>query len=387
MTKKIVYSAIAASVMATSAFATNGATMLSYGTKDKAMGGTGIASANGAMSAIMNPAMIADAKEGVSANVTYMMIDVTATRDGGAAKSSKTDTSVVPTIAYVKPINKNLTVGVDIYGAAGMGVDYASESTLFKMQSELAILKVTAPIAYKIDDKLSLGFTPVFASGSLMMAYFASATFDQTATDTAFSYEVGAAYKASKELTVGAVYKAPISLTYAGVLNSTNGAAKQFQVPNITDELEQPAEMGLGVTYKMGKSTINLDYKTIAWSSAAGYGDFKWDDQSIIGLGYELDGGAWKARFGYSTTNTPLTDGTNNAIDVLNAYGFPAVITSHMTFGGAYDVSKAMSVEAAVVLASGESYTPSSAIPSFGVTSAAATNDQTNVTIGINYKY
>jgi len=387
MTKKIVLSAIAASVMATSAMATNGATMLSYGTKDKAMGGTGIASANGAVSAIMNPAMIADAKEEVSANVTYMMIDVTATRDGAAPKSSETDTSIVPTIAYVKPINKKLTVGLDIYGAAGMGVDYGTESTIFKMKSELAILKVTAPIAYKINDKLALGFTPVFASGSLAMSYFASAAFDKSATDTAFSYEIGAGYKATKELTVGLAYKAPISLTYDGVLNSTDGAAKQFFVSNITDELEQPAEYGLGVTYTMGKSTINLDYKTIAWSSAAGYGDFKWDDQNIIGLGYEYNAGTWTARAGYSSTNTPLTDSTTNAIDALNAFGFPAVIKSHMTFGGSYDVSKKTTVEAAVVLASGEDYTPESAIGAFGVTSTASSNDQTNVTIGVNYKF
>ena len=386
MTKKILISAIAASVMATSAMATYGASMISYGAKDKAMGGTGISSANGAQSAIMNPAMIAGAEQEVSVNATYMMIDVTADAGAGAV-SSATDTSVVPTIAYVRPINKDITIGFNVYGAAGMGTDYSADASLYSMTSSLQILKVAVPVAYKMG-AVSLGFTPVFVSGSLEMTYGAFAADN---TDTAFTYELGAAYEINKELTVGAVYKAATTLTYDGVLNSTDGAAFGFSVPGITDELEQPAEMGLGVTYKMGKSTINLDYKSVAWSSAAGYGDFGWDDQTVIALGYEFNGGSWTARAGYSTSNTPLTDGsaaaTDDMIDVLNGLGFPAAIASHMTFGGSYTVNKAMVVEAAVVLAVGEEYTPDVSNTPFAAGGLTATNDQTNITIGVNYKF
>lgn len=387
MTKKIVLSAIAASVMATSAFATYGATMLSYGAKDKAMGGTGIASANGAQSAILNPAMIAGAEEEVSANLTYMLIDVTAdSNNTQGAKSSATDTSMVPTITYVKPINKELTVGLNIYGAAGMGADYSAEAAMANIVTELQILKIAVPVAYKTG-ALAVGITPVFASGSLAIKHSGGAKPDNEATDTAFSYELGAAYEVNKELTVGLAYKAPISMTYEGVIVP---AATNFGVTGITDELEQPAEMGLGVSYKMGTSTINFDYKTIAWSSAAGYGDFNWEDQSIIAFGYEYNAGSWTARAGYSMSDTPMIDGNtdqpnDDRIDALNAFGFPAIIASHMTFGGSYNVSKKMILEAAVVLATGEDY--SVLAPQAGSSTITATNDQTNITIGLNYKY
>lgn len=402
MTKKIVLSAIAASVMATSAMATYGSTMLGYTAKDRAMGGTGIASTNGASSVTLNPAMIAGAKEEVSVNLHYMMIDVTAanggnqgTFTGAASGESATDTSIIPTALYVKPLSKNLTIGAGFYGAAGMGVDYKGNDGLFNMYTNLAIAKLVVPVAYKTG-AFSVGITPVIAQGSLEIAYDASAAFGggnpftKDATDTAFGYEIGFGYEISKELTVGLLYKAPISMTYENVISSTSGAAAGFQLAGITDELEQAAETGLGVSYKMGASTINVDYKTIAWSSAAGYKDFGWLDQDIISLGYEYAAENWTARVGYSTSDTPLDDTATPQIDVFNALGFPATPSTHMTFGGSYNVSKQTTIEGAVVLVSADSQTMTGVSLSGaadGTGTATATNDQTNVTIGVNYKF
>ena len=403
MTKKIVLSTIAASVMATSAMATYGSTMLGLTAKDRAMGGTGIASANGASSVTLNPAMIAGAKEELSVNVHYMDIDVTAdnsagqgTFTGAASASSKTDYSIIPTALYVKPINKEVTVGLGFFGAAGMGVDYRGQDGIFNMNTNLAIAKLVVPVAYKTG-AFSIGVTPVIAQGSLKIGYDASTAFgggspvENDATDTAFSYEIGLGYEVTKELTIGLLYKAPVALEYDGVITA---AAAGFSLTGFTDELEQAAETGLGVSYKMGASTLNVDYKMIAWSDAAGYKDFNWQDQDIISVGYEYKGSNYTARLGYSTSDTPIADGSDAGttaakIDAFNALGFPATVTDHITFGGSYDVSKKMTVEAAVILASGDQTFSDMDLSGGGsaTSTSTATNDQTNITIGVNYLF
>ena len=126
----------AAMVMgATSAFATNGDSLIGTGAKSRAMGGTGIAHSNGAESATTNPALITKNK-GVEFTFggTYFRPDVTVKTTGtpapplGAGQNpvnaeSDAKHNVIPYVALTHNLDNGFVVGASMYGSAGMGTD------------------------------------------------------------------------------------------------------------------------------------------------------------------------------------------------------------------------------------------------------------------------
>ena len=158
----------------------------------------------------------------------------------------------------------------------------------------------------------------------------------------------------------------PASL--AAIVNGAIGAGADFvngalKEAKATDEnlddltLEQPWEIALGVAYDpMENMTITGDYRYIAWGDATGYKDFGWSGQHVFALGFELRRGDLKIRGGYNYAATPLADSKNDfggilhdvqgtlvfqqALQMLNTVGFPAIAESHYTFGLGYDFTK-----------------------------------------------
>jgi long-chain fatty acid transport protein len=348
--------AAAVALTSTTAFATNGDHLIGLGAKARGMGGVGIAATHGAESALANPAMITSVKNTeISFGGTIFMPTVkTDTSAGAGFKESASDLSVIPEVSLASKINDNVFVGIGMWGTAGMGVDHRDAPSNFNMVTNLQLMQFGVPVAYK-QGGLSVGITPILQYGSLDINYDATAigagpTGAGVAQDLAFGYTVGAAYEMSG-ITLGAVYKSAIEMDYTNVL-STGMAG--FGVSGFSDKLEQPAEMGVGLSYKMGEHTIALDYKQIKWSDAKGYKEFKWDDQDVYAIGYEYATSGWAARVGYNYAKSPISDqgladgGLTNALNLL---AFPATVESHYTVGGTYNLSKQTSVDLAYVYA------------------------------------
>jgi long-chain fatty acid transport protein len=226
-------------------------------------------------------------------------------------------------------------------------------------------MQFVVPLAYKANG-FSVGIAPILQYGSLDINYDmnGAAAGGQSSTkgvaqDFGVGYTVGAAYE-SAGLTVGASYKSAIDMKYDGQISS---ASQDFHInggAGLSDNLEQPAEMGVGISYKMGQSTIAADYKRIKWSDAKGYKDFKWDDQNVYMIGYQFAQNNWALRAGYNYAKSPIKaqpaanmmtlgnyDGA--ALNTLNLLGFPAIITTHYTIGGSYDFTKMTSIDLAGV--------------------------------------
>ena len=387
MTKKIVLSAIAASVMASSVMATNGDVMIGQSAQSRAMGGVGIATSFGADSGLANPALLSTVeKSHFTGTLTTFMPDVNFASNAGASAQnfdgggnflgaatmptqvqSGADLSFIPEFAYASRVNKNLVYGVSLTGTAGMGVDYEGASNgAFGMTTNLMIAKIAVPVSYKVNKELSVGVTPVIQYGSLQMNYNPGSgqTTAGAETDTGFGFELGASYEATKELTVGAVYKSAIAMEYD---NQIARAATDFSMTvGSGNKLEQPSEYGLGASYKMGASTIALDYKMINWGDTEGYGDFGWENQNVIALGYAYQAKGWAVRAGYNYAKNPIeeqngavgfnadgsiTNYNGAAINFFNLAGFPGVVESHLTVGGSYEVSKGFGIDLAVIYA------------------------------------
>lgn len=335
--------------LSTALFATNGDHLIGIGAKSLGMAGTGIAVSHGAESALANPALITRvANKEVSFGGTIFMPDVK-TDTGSGFQKSDADLSVIPAVSIVAKGSENFYWGMGMWGTAGMGVDYRGTGTNYDMVTNLQLMQFGVPLAYK-EGGLSIGITPILQYGSLDMTYDMGGTPSSTkgvAQDLAFGYDVGAAYSVS-DVTFGLVYKSPIKMNYDGVISV---AATDFSLSGFGDDLEQPAEMGVGIAYAMGRSIIAIDYKRINWASAAGYKDFGWKDQDVYAIGYQHSQDGWAIRAGYNYAKSPIVKHTDPTVDMLNLLGFPATVESHYALGGSYELNKKTSVDVAYVYA------------------------------------
>ena len=394
MKKTIKLAVVAALALgATSAFATNGDIMIGQGAKSRAMGGVGIATSFGAESGLANPAMINSVENmEVTAAATFFMPSVSFNSNAAgaaqgypmpAAVDSAADFSVIPEIAFAHRVTDSFVYGVSVTGTAGMGTDYsdvpfglAGDNGSFQMKTNLQLLKVAVPLAYQVGG-FTMAIAPIMQYGSLQMSHQIQSPTDGSfslldngaATDIGYGYEVGFAYEMSgigaKGLTVGAVAKSAINMTYDDTISASVNAFGGETNTGVSsgDSLNQPAEVGIGISYTIYGGTVALDYKRIQWSKAEGYADFGWEDQSVYAVGYEYAGNGWALRAGANYGKSPVAEQDGNPLTAGNASysgavknffnlsGFPGIVESHYTLGGGYDITKDFTLDASFIIA------------------------------------
>lgn len=390
MKKTIKLAVVAALALgATSAFATNGTSLIGYGAKSRAMGGTGVAQFQGAESGFNNPALLGYAK-GNEGSIGGTYFDPTVTFDntelGGNKATSDAAASIIPAVSLVSKVNDNFAWGLAMYGVGGMGVDYREATNGNTANDMLMLMRLAIPLAYTTNN-FSVGFSPVIEYGLLAMNNAATgpAPVSGTTSDIALGFELGLAYEISG-VTLGLDYKSAVTHDFKNTFISADSAG------NTQSELDTPAVIALGVSYNFGANTIALDYKNIQYSSAKGLEDFNWDDQNVVAVGYEYATDKWAARLGYNYGAQPiqldnsgnLAAGQNTTMGSLAA--FPAVTESHYTIGGSYSLSEKVSIDAAYIYATGDA-TSEFPMTTSGGKQITATNDQTSLTVAANFKF
>ncbi|CAA6827659.1 MAG: putative facilitator of salicylate uptake [uncultured Sulfurovum sp.] len=404
MKKIIVLSAITSSML----LATNGDIMLRDGAKASGMGGVGIAISHGSESLYSNPAMIKDIKNSeFSGYLTMFQPDVNAKTSFGqptqAFGKSAADQSFIPGFAYVHRNNENIIWGISLAGTAGMGTDYKNNNGTagaFQMETDLAIAKLSVPIAYTKND-FTIAVAPVLQYSTLQLNYqyqnspttFANSD-NKKDSSVGLGLTAGLAYDLGN-LTLGAEYKSEIETTYK---NNISSAIGHFGITSISsgDQLDQPAEFGVGAAYKMDNSIVAIDLRRVNWGEVAGYKDFGWENQTVVAVGYEYATPEWAVRAGYNYGKSPITeqDGSNSngaKINFFNLVGFPAMVEEHYTVGGDYTLSDNLMMSLAFV------YTPETtekfdisgmnpAAPADSL-SAEVKHSQSAITVGASYKF
>ncbi len=352
-------------LLTNAAFATNGDNMIGFGAVSRSMGGTGIALPMGPESALKNPALLTHDKTfEFSFAGTYFAPQVESKNENRADKTieSDADTFMIPAIGFTYAINKDFTFGMGAFGTSGLGVDYrdsrasstaAQDDGLFKMATSLTLMKFSPSLAYQWKNLL-VGVRFDILYGSLGISYdqasagsTAGSQGAGTSDDLGFGYDLGLGY-AWENFTFGVNYQAPIKMEYKKQLTDS---AADFGASSVigSDELEQPAEIGLGVAYTWNALTVTADYKMIQWEDAEGYKSFGWDNQDVYSLGLQYALKETKIRAGFNYAKSPLQDNainrskdmmTDGQIHVLNLIGFPAIIDKHFTLGVGHEFNK-----------------------------------------------
>ncbi len=351
--KKIVVSLLAA-FSPVMAYATNGDTMMSVGSENTALGGTGVAHYVGAESAFANPAMLGlSTGDELVGGVVLFKPSVTNSGMQGITESSTANTSYIPDVSYSSRISDHWTYGIAMAGIAGMGVDYtgAPANNTMNARTQLSILKVVPTIAYN-DTNFGLGFSPVLQYGSLAMSFngFTAINPNQNATsDTRMGYAMGGYFKPIPSLTLGVAYNSKIKMNYAPQISY---AASQGFGQTYSDNLAQPAEIKVGVSYDLNQSfTLTADYRQIQWANAQDYGNLAWNNEDVTAIGIKYKNTGYWLGAGYNNSNNPIGvfangvaanayNGQNGIGNLFNNLMFPGIIKSSYTFGGGYMLNK-----------------------------------------------
>jgi len=372
--------------LASGLHATNGDLLIGLGAKTRAMGGAGIAYSHGSQSTLDNPALIATVpcKE-ASLSATFFYPDISTKTDimKDDAKSCS-DFFVIPSLSVAKPLNDHWFVGAGMWGTAGLGTDFEGNPALFNMKTELMLMQMALPVAYRTGG-WSFGIAPIVEYGSLDIGYHLGRIVNDPdkADDFGFGASAGFTYDFGNGLIVGAVYKTPIRMRYDGVLSKATFGA-------MGDDLEQPGEYGVGIDYTRGRHTIAADYKRIGWGSVEGYEDFNWKDQDVYAVGYEYATAEWALRIGYNHAETPIetypSDNFKEAVvKFLNLLGFPATSEDHYTAGAGYRIDETSSLDLAFVY-SPEKMT-SASLSGLGLGDGTITNEHREISFTIQYNY
>lgn len=454
MKKTRIALAIGSTLLATSAFATNGTNMTGVGAHSVALGGTGTAAYFGAENVIINPGMIGKSTgTEVSFGGTLFKPSVknenniqnSAAAAAGAPPSmqpqkgsgtSAADTNLIPAVALSSRINDSLTFGIGMFGTSGMGVDYKDATNVFQAQTQMQIMKFSPTLAYN-SNKFGLGFSPVIQYGSLDLNFqtqmsnnmgqpmFTQAdgsinsTFTGTespamktvgsgvSSDLGIGFNIGGYFDITKDIVVAASYQSPINMKYK---NSMSVASSAFVNPGsdfkkaFGDDLEQPSEIKLGAAYTMGAVTVTGDFKRVSWSDAKGYKDFGWDDQNIISIGAKYAGNGFWVGAGFNKADNPIKEQDGNTykgavINMFNNMFFPAITETHYSIGGGYQVTKSMSIDAALMISPETSQTVNTngvstafasgaaGAPTAAASTSKTTHSQTAGTLSVRYNF
>ncbi len=159
---------------ALSAHATNGDNLIGYGPISQAMGGSGVAMGMGPESILKNPALIQTPNQfEFLFSGTYFSPTVTSGFQGGSQQTSKANTFLIPSVAFINKINDQYSFGLGAYGVSGLGVDYRgadANSGLSKMSTSLSLMKFAPSLAYS-NENLKVGASLAIMYGTLAISY------------------------------------------------------------------------------------------------------------------------------------------------------------------------------------------------------------------------
>lgn len=324
--------------------------MIGIGPNSRALGGTGIASPQDAVSAVFsNPAAMC-----VSENCSSPQLDVSFTsfmpkvsaKGPGGVVSAKSDSDffMIPAIGFSQPIGDNgrLRAGFAIYGTSGLGVDYEGTTLGAGVPfnyTELQVMKIAPSVSYMVTPEISIGASVHVNYSTLEIGknsnFFGPWGTKDKDSDWSMGIQLGAAWKISDCVTLGATYTTAQKSTFDDVMVGLGGY-EDFS-------LEAPQQAGVGISWIGLEDRLTLfgDVKWINWSDADGYSDFAWNDQWVFAVGaqYELIEDKLVVRAGYNYGKSPV-ESAEPMQDMGGLIGFPAIVEHHVSLGLGYQINE-----------------------------------------------
>lgn len=379
---------VIALTLALPAAATNGYLAHGYGTRSKAMAGTGVAQSLDTLAPATNPAGLAGVDEQIDVGASWFSPDrgyeVTGAATGAClspqqctfgvgpdSRRSDKDFFVIPHFGIARKLGDDSTIGVAVYGNGGMNTRYVGGSATFgaPMGSVPPGTRVTLPGTFgdgtagvdlmqlfvaptwarRFDNGASIGVSAIFAMQLFEargLGNFAPFSSDPTRLSNnghdnsyGFGLKLGVQAPLGERARFGASYQTKMSMgefdDYAGLFAGQG----DFDIPaSATVGIALDASDTLTLAFDVqwigygGVDSIanpmfpNLMQAPLGAGNGAGFG---WNDMTVYKFG-----AAWKAdatstwHFGYSFGDQPV-----DSSEVLFNILAPGVVEQHFTLG------------------------------------------------------
>ena len=275
---------------------------------------------------------------------------------GGGQGGDAGGLAFVPNLYFSLPLASNVSAGVGIYAPFGLKTEYDAGwvGRFQALKSEINTVNVNPSVAWKINDRLSLGagvdvqridatlsnnITPA-VSGSLMTV---------TGKDYGWGYNLGLLWQPDQDTRIGLAYRSQIDYTLTGQLT----ANAVLPSGDVAADVTMPASASLSLLRKLAPNVDLLaDVTWTGWSAfdrlAVVYTSLpvalpvtqeNWRDNWRYSLGatWHQDS-AWNWRAGVAYDQTPVSD----------AYRTPRIPDESRTWialGGQYRMDKKNAID------------------------------------------
>jgi len=249
----------------------------------------------------------------------------------GFDSTSKADVYAVPQVAVTQDLSGlgiPVVLGVGVTATSGIGVDYKHTSNSLGAAAELINLGVNAGIGMKMSDTLDVGVSMTITYAMLEAGLTGSGGMTH---DIGFRGTLGAR-KTMGPMTIGAYYQTEQEHQYdnlhvtsmhgkfpfvstAGINGGQGSVPIRCNGDNVQNlvgvcrqdvEVQQPWNVGLGMSMDMGNGLLVMaDVTHKKWSDAKFFNEF-YDDQNVISIGVQKTMGNLKLRAGYGYADDPL---------------------------------------------------------------------------------
>ena len=240
-----------------------------------------VANARGADASYYNPANMAFSPAGaeLELGLTYInlpSIKYTDSVSSTLSGSSKVENFYVPTFHYMSPEVKNWRFGLSFTAPGGLSKRWdAAYPKTFAQEFTLKIMELNPTASYKINDKFAVGFgiRGVYTDGVVKSEGVVattpstiSASRDMTGNSIDYGYNLALSYRPTKEMTLSATYRSKVNLTVEGTAKLTSSLDGLYNGDaGVTIPL--PATLDLAAAYTFDKTTVELVYERVYWSS------------------------------------------------------------------------------------------------------------------------
>ena len=242
------------------------------------------------------------------------------------------DPTPVPNGYYTHQLNDKVWAGIGISAPFGLGSEYDADwfGRYDSIKTELKTINVQPTIAYKVNNRLSLGagVDVQYADAELTSAFFAGAEGRSIleGDDISYGYNLGAMYELTEQTRLGLSYRSQINHKLEGDI-TLEGTGAADSTGSGKANLNLPEMVNLGVAHQLDNQTTLLAGATwFGWSNFERITATR-DDGSLtsnvpqnydntwafnIGAEYEYSP-EWTFRGGIQYDETPTIDGSRTS--------------------------------------------------------------------------
>ncbi len=358
---------VAAAAASTGALATNGYFSHGYGIKAKGMGGAGIALPQDSMAAATNPAGMAMVGNRIDLGIDWFKPNRSAEISGNATAANNgtfsgngTSSFLIPEFGYNRMMNKDLSLGLVVYGNGGMNTNYKNGVPLFGTNTnagvDLTQMFVAPTLAFKITPEHAVGISlnlayqqfsaygiQNFAGSSSSPANLTNNGHDES---TGWGVRLGYTGQISKTVSIGATYQTKTRMSRFDKYKGLFAEQGDFDIPEnygigiavkATPALTAAFDI-VEIKYSGVKSVSNpvsgltVGGSLLGNSNSAGFG---WQDMTVykLGFNYEMSKDlTLRAGFNYGKQPIPSSQTMFNILA-------PGVVERHLTLGATWNMA------------------------------------------------